>query len=126
MLVYRTVPLQASVNIGCGIARPVVCAWEAPAMVPAEHVQLAFARLCSWYEKPHVDLLIEAGSSTRLGCSFTALQSTTLSASEMQLSDHENDQHGAESEVERIELDFDGHGDGLRVRADCIDRVWVT
>ena len=43
-------------------------------------------------------------------CSLAVLRLTTLSADEMQLSEHDDDQSGAECEVERVELDRDGHG----------------
>jgi hypothetical protein len=66
------------------------------------------------HSKTHVDLPIVCSRYiSHFGFSLFALQLTTLSASEMQLGDHEDDQHGAESEVERVELDFDGHGDGF-------------
>jgi outer membrane receptor for monomeric catechols len=62
-----------------------------------------------------VDLLVVAGTSTRFGFGLTAaaLQSTTLFANKMQLSDHDYYQYCAESEVEGVELDLDGHGDGF-------------
>jgi hypothetical protein len=66
------------------------------------------------HSQSHVDLpIVGSRYISHFGFSLLTLQLTTLSASEMQLSDHEDDQHGAESEVKRVELDFDGHGDGF-------------
>jgi hypothetical protein len=42
-------------------------------------------------------------------CSLIRLQLATLSADEVQLGQHDNDQSGTECEVERVELDWDGH-----------------
>lgn len=42
-------------------------------------------------------------------CSLTVLQLATLSADEVQLSEHDDDQGGTECEVEGVELDRDGH-----------------
>ena len=43
-------------------------------------------------------------------CSLAVLRLATLSADEMQLSEHDEDQSGTECEVERVELDRDSHG----------------
>lgn len=52
-------------------------------------------------------LLCELGGSCR--CGLIVLRLATLSADEMQLSEHDDDQSGTECEVERVELDRDGH-----------------
>ena len=43
-------------------------------------------------------------------CSLVLSLLATLPADEMQLSQHDDDQGGAEGEVEGVELDWDGHG----------------
>jgi hypothetical protein len=72
------------------------------------------------HSQSHVDLPIVCSRYiSHFDFSLLALHLTTLSASEIQLSDHEDDQHGAESEVERVELDFDGHSDGFESGGMC-------
>jgi hypothetical protein len=91
-------------------------------MVPLQSIQSAFTQLYDLYGRSPGDSLIVAGTSSRFGFGLSVLQLTTLSASEVQLSDHEDHQYGAESEVERVELDFDGHGKGLLVERDVLMR----
>ena len=43
-------------------------------------------------------------------CNLVLSLTATLPADEMQLSQHNDDQGGAEGEVEGVELDWDGHG----------------
>lgn len=49
-------------------------------------------------------------SSHSCRCSLIVLQLATLSADEVQLSEHDDDQGGTECEVEGVELDWDCHG----------------
>jgi hypothetical protein len=67
------------------------------------------------YGQSHLNLLLIRSRylnqiQIRLHHFLFALQLATLSTSEIQLSNHEDHQHGAESKVEGIKLDFDGHG----------------
>jgi hypothetical protein len=88
-------------------------------MVPLQSIQSAFTQLYDLYGRSPGDSLIVAGTSSRFGFGLSVLQLTTLSASEKQLSKHEYHQDRAEGEVERVELDWNGHGDGFRVGGMC-------
>jgi hypothetical protein len=93
-------------------------------MVPLQSTKLVFAQLYDRYGRSPGDLLIVAGKSSRFGFDLSVLQSTTFSASEMQLSKHEDHQDRAESEVERVELDLDGHSNGLELGLNVFMWCW--
>lgn len=67
---------------------------------------------------------------TSTGCGLTALQLATFFVGDVKLSDHENDQHDADGEVERIKLNLYSHDfvralcgagcDFARARSVCI------
>lgn len=48
-------------------------------------------------------------ASNSCRCDLIALRVVPLSANEVQLSQHDDDQGGAEGEVEGVELDWNGH-----------------
>jgi hypothetical protein len=69
--------------------------------------------------KPEFDMIDHIRTWLLIGGRLTrynliALELATLSASGKQFSKHDDHQHGAEGEVERVELDWNGHG--CRVR----------
>jgi hypothetical protein len=88
--------------------------------VPLQSIQSAFTQLYDLYGRSPGDSLVVAGTSSRFGFGLSVLQLTTLSASEKQLSNHEDHQDRGEGEVERVELDRDGHGGGIQAGLDVL------